>query len=280
MKTQIAKLNTFSPGVTINTSFCVSQDGDEVFMPGGRGSDDKQVILRYNRTGQLLNKWKVKCIHSDYQHLLHLSIGGTPYIAMSCLKCDTMSLYSITNSDPIKAWKREDFISPYAMCHGPNNTILASNMVPGCKEVLVYDVRSTQFTLKDRIPVDVDQAYDIHYMDTDQHGGIVIVSRWLGKVMSAHRIESKTLVWKIEKREIDGKVFEPHGICFDPDNGALYVGDRGKERLIVIEPNTGDVIQSLQVPGVEAIWDLAWRHEQPHIVIHHSGNQITYINMD
>ena len=166
------------------------------------------------------------------------------------------------------------------MCHGPGNTILVSNFVTESREVLVYDVTSTEFTLNDKIPVNVDMATHIHYMETDQHGGIVIVSRWDHHIILAHSIESKTPVWKIENRKIDGQEFSPKGICSDPDTGALYVGDFFDKRLIVIEPNTGELIQSIQMPGVDLIKDIAWCHERPHLVIYHSGNQITYFNMD
>ncbi len=145
----------------------------------------------------------------------------------------------------------------------------------------MYDVTSTQFTLKDRIPVDVDRAHHIHYMETDQHGGIVLVASWVNNVMSAHKIESKALVWKIVNKEIDGKMFSQDGICSDPDTGALYVGDWKNGRVIALEPNTGEVIQSIQLPGVGNIYDIAWCPVQPHLVIEHGivGDQITYYNI-
>ena len=273
-------MNTFSAGVSSMTGFCASRDGEEVFTSGKLGPHDPFVIQRYNRTGQVINTCQVKCGHETF-HFLHLSIGGKPYIAMSCRQCRSISLYSMTDSDPITAFSDEgkDSTVPYAMCHGPNNTILASNRRAGSREVLVYDVTSTQFTLKDRIPVDVDQANHIHYMETDQHGGIVIVSTWFPQIISAHSIESKTLVWKIDSREIDGKEFKPIGICSDPDTRALYVGDHRNERLIVLEPNTGGVIQSIQVPGVGYIYDIAWCPVQPHLVVRHDVDQITYFNI-
>ena len=130
MKTQIIKLNTFSVDVLSRTGFCVSRDGDEVFISGKTGPLDQQVIQRYNRTGQLLNTWQVKCRHDFMQCLLHLSIGGTPYIAVSCWECNSIYLYSMTDSDPIKAFSDKgntyDSTAPYAMCLGPDNTILAS----------------------------------------------------------------------------------------------------------------------------------------------------------
>ena len=188
----------------------------------------------------------------------------------------------MTDSDPITAYchSGEDEAQPWAMCCGPDNTIIVSNWRYGSQEVLVFDVTSTQFTLKDRIPVHVDQARYIHYMETAQHGGIVIVSRWLNpNIMSAHSIDSKTLVWKIENKKIDGKVLQPSGMCSDPATGALYVGDLDNKRLIVLEPNTGEVIQSIQLPGVGEILNIAWCSVQPHLVIFHKKDrkrQITY----
>ncbi len=258
----------------------MSRDGDEVFTSGRPGSDDQHVIQKYSRTGQLLNTWRVKCEHKRRRRLLQLDIGGTPYVAMSCRQCRSISLYSMTDSDPITAFihRREDVANPFALCHGPDNTILASNLVTESREVLVYDVTSTQFTWKDRIPVHVDGALHIYYMETDQHGGIVIVSGILFcNIISAYSIASKTLVWKIENKHIDGKKFEPRGMCSHPDTGVLYVGDWKHERLIVIESNTGEVIHSIQVPGV--VYDLAWSHVQPHLVVYLIGNKITYLNI-
>ena len=259
--------------------FCVSRDGDEVFLHGKPGSRGSDAMQRYSRTGQLLNTWQVKCQHDCSKCLLHLSIGGTPYIAMSCYECQSITLYSKTDSDPITAYCHSgDMAEPGAMCHGPDNTIMVSNWRPGSKEVLVYDVTSTQF----RIPVHVNHTEHIHYMRTAQHGGIVIVSDLDMHIMSAHSLDSKALLWRIENKEIDGKGLRPSGMCSDPDTGALYVGDRYNDRLIVLEPNTGEVIQSIQLPGVELIKNIAWCSVQPHLVIHHykySKYQITYYDI-
>ncbi len=189
----------------------------------------------------------------------------------------------MTDSDPFTAYchSREDRFKPGAMCHGPDNTILASNWF-GREEVLVYDVTSTQFTVKDRIPVNVEQPLHVHYMETVQHGGIVVVATFLPLNkghMSAYGLVSKKLVWKIEDKKIDGKVLKPRGMCSDPDTRVLYVGDWENKRLIVLEPNTGEVIQSIQLPGVGKIWGIAWCSVQPHLVIKHRKD-IRYYNIN
>ncbi len=316
VKMRITEVNSFTAQVSYYWvgGFYVSRDGDEVFMYGSTEPGGSQVLQRYSRTGQLLNTWQVNCQHDCCKHLLHLSIGYTPYVGMSCRECKSIRLYSMTDSDPIRVNSQneksqsglgasfmrvlsffsakshsitaycnsgEEEAAPGAMCHGPDNTIMVSNWRDGSKEVLVYDVTSTQFILKDRIPVHVDQAQHIHYMETAQHGGIVIVSRWnllsSGNIISAHSLDSKALVWKIEKKEIDGKVLWPCAMCSDPDTEALYVGDGFNERLIVLEPNTGEVIQSIQLPGEGGICNIAWCSVQPHLVIRH--DKVTYYNI-
>ena len=262
----------------------MSRDGDEVFLCDRPGSGGSVVLQRYSRTGDRLTRWQDKCWHACSKHLLHLSIGDTPYIAMSCDTCQSITLYGMTDSDPITAYchSGEDEAAPGAMCCGPDNTIMVSNWRLGSKEVLVYDVTSTQFTLKDRIPVFVDLAWHIHYMETDQHGGIVILLDWDKHMISAHSLDSKAPVWKIEDKEIDGKVLEPSGMCSDPDTGALHVVDRRNKRVIVLEPNTGGVIQSIQLPGVGWIHNIAWCSVQPHLVIHHwknDTNHFTYYDI-
>ncbi len=270
--------------------FCVSRDGDEVILCDKPESGGSYVFQRYDRTGQWLNTWQEKCEHDCSKHLLRLRIGNTPYIAMSCWKCQSITLYSMTDSDPITAYcdSGDDQDKPYAMCHGPDKTILASNWRPGSKEVLMYNTTSSHFTLKDRIHVDVDQAFHIHYMETAKHGGILIVSRYdimfrKPNVISAHSVVHKAPVWKLGGKEIEGKLFAPSGMCSDPETGALYVGDWINERLIVIDSNTGEVIQSIQLRGVGLIGYIAWCSVQPHIVLHHwkyNMYQITNYSME
>ncbi len=279
-------MNTCIPNLrSMVHEFCVSRDGDEVFLCGDPRYDGPYVIQRYNKRGQLLNTWNIKCGdgYDGYSEkkLLHLSIDDMPYIATSCWQCKSISLYSMTDSEPITAYSHSppDMAIPCEMCHGPDNTILACNK-DGNREVLVYDVKSTNFTLKDRIPLDACGCRShIHYMETDQHGGIVIVASWELKIMIAHSIESKKLVWKIEKREIDGEMFQPTGICSDRVTGALYVGDRHNRRLLVIEPNTGEVRQSIKLPGVGYVEDIAWCNVPPHLVIFHGLDHTTYYNI-
>ncbi len=110
------------------TTFCASIDGHEVFLSGRVGENKKHVIQRYNRTGQLINTWQVKCGHDVFKYPLHLCLGGTPYIAMSCWKCKSISLFSMTDSKPIKVYihREKDMAMSFAMCHGLDNTILHS----------------------------------------------------------------------------------------------------------------------------------------------------------
>ncbi len=179
----------------------------------------------------------------------------------------------------------ESEIEPSVMCPGPDNTILAINQEIRGKEVLMYDVTSREFTLKDRILLDVNDAENIHYMETARHGGIVIVSTYYS--ISAHSTGSGALVWKIKNTKIDGKVLKPHGMCSNPNKGTLYVSDWNKKRLIAIDSNTGEVIQCIQLPVMGQIYNIAWCHVQNHIAILHQVNhsyrdgfQVTYYSTE
>ncbi len=319
MKTRLKKASSFSvhPCPYSTYGFCVSRDGDEVFLYAMPESASRG-IQRYNKTGELLNTWEEKCGFSLVQHILHLSIDNTSYIALSCWGCRSIRLCNMkstpllninsmflqlntadlqlnthtTDSDPITAYRdsKEDQVRPGAMCHGPDNTILVGNWREGREEVLMYDVTSTQFTLKDRFPVHAWKQFDIHYMETAQHGGIIVVctvGKPNQKVIKAYSIVTKKVVWKTEIGEIHWRVFEPAVMCSDPDTGALYVGDGMNGRLIVIDSNTGEVIQSIQLPGVTHTEGIAWCTVNTHLIMlnykeddSHDTYEITFYDIE
>ncbi len=265
-------------------SFSLGDCDGEVFVIGTPEEDKtSELLCRFKENeeqGELVNVWNLTCGQECVKNVLHLSIYGLPFIAVSCWMCQGITLQIMMNNfyeqDPMLNYSHTDSdqAAPNILCQGPGNTILASNSFPGRKEILQYRLGITMLKLERRIRIDDYEINNVHYLEADDFGQIVIIAKSYRSdhIISAHSMNSQggRPVWRKRNVKIDGLLFEPRGLCSDPtDDHVLYVGDKNSKSLITIDAKTGSILKSALLWGVTHICDIKWSPIQPHIVVGH-----------
>ncbi len=275
-----AENETFTSQLADCDKFCVGRDHivmygtpSEEGAVGGAGAaaPSPGVLHVYNKQGQLERTWLAPaCTHGGY-NLLQTLIEETQYVAVACQNspCNVVHLYNLLSMSADMTVAFQDAGSGNfavgAMCIGPANTILAVNKMVGSREVVLFDCSTTKFTIQDKIPLEMNTPEHVHYVETRQHGGLIIVSKQDSVIATSMR--DREAVWRAPG-QVHGQDFWAWGISSDTW-GRLYVGDVYNDRVIVLDASSGHVIQSLSLPVTGWMQGLGWDETQPHLVVWH-----------
>ncbi len=245
---ELQKVKSFHPQLASwgYTTSCASEEG-EVFIYGKTQPDMPPVIQKYSTDGELLNTWPAPgCGHWQQEggqcHTIeHLIINSESYVVISCStrQCRSITLYETRGDKVLTGYQDQGSGKPIPgpMCLNkvscPADRLLAVNQRhrPNEQEVLVFDCTSTEFTITDRIPIDVIEPPHITCIETWSRGGLLIASDWRKNVISATSMRDKENVWKLEG-ELLRKTIDPQGICSD-SSGRLFIADGKNQRILV-----------------------------------------------
>ena len=200
-------------------------------------------------------------------NILSIIIGNTEYIAVSCSECKIICL---TNPDDLRqnpvVVYRETHEAIGRMCLGPTGTLCALSKTTG--RVSLLDCTSTKFSLKKRLckienmwPDDIcfSEDHDICYIE---HHDLIVLSVWTGNRICAVRSSDGQTVWNIV-----GKC-RSHGLVILPDPGLLLVEVKYSNNIMILSPNTGDILQTIPLPvATRYIYDLHLLNNK--LLVHH-----------
>ncbi len=250
------------------TRFCELRDRGVVFY-GKTSKDATPVLHHYSHQGELINTWTpLPCPeeHEGYNNcLLEIFIDSKQYLATQCChdECEEISLYSLSSGDVQSVYKGkpgEETVMPWAMCLGPDNTILAIDRGGDGKSVAQFTWNGTELVMMKTIPTEIEKPFSVHYSE-----GRVLTYCWQDEVICAVDYTSGETLWKVQG-EVHGKPCKPHGMCSDTQ-GRLYVADADNERVLVLQASSGVVIQEIDMEGLGDLSGIAWCSTQPHLVV-------------
>ncbi len=236
---------------------------------GKTSEDATPVIHHYSHQGELINTWPAlpcpKVHEGENNFLLEIFIDNKQYLATQCHhdECKEIILYSLPSGDVTSVYRGkpgEKAVKPWAMCIGPDNSVLAIDMGGDGKSVVEFTWNGTKLVLTKSIPTEIDQAFSVHYSE-----GRVFTCQWPEEVICAVDYTSGETLWKVQGK-VHGKPCYPHGMCTDTQ-GRLYVADGENERVLVLQASTGRFIQEIDMKGVGTIVGVAWSETQPHLVV-------------
>ncbi len=212
------------------TRFCALRDGGVVFC-GKTSEDSTPVIHHYSHQGELINTWPaLPCSveHEDYNNfLLEIFIDSKQYLATQCFQCMKISLYSLPSGDVRSVYKGkpgEEAVYPWAMCPGPDNSVLAldrGGWWSDGKSVAQFTWNGMELVLGKIVSTEILwiwYPYSVHYSE-----GRVFTCDWEYHVIGAVDYTSGETLWVVQGK-VHGKPCEPHGMCNDTQ-GRLYVAD-------------------------------------------------------
>ena len=252
-----------------NSTSCVLSSGDVVLYDkesnGGNWnlhffSPERQLVEHEART---------ICEHYQCSSLLVVIIGNTEYIAVSCIECDMISLVNAQNlsQEPVVAYRGKDGeVGP--MCLGSTGTLYVVGRFNG--KVSLLDCTSTKFTLKRKLCVlnDLSIGHICHMEDHD----LIVLSSYSYDGVAAVSSSDGQIVWF--KSHV---VSNPMGLAFLCDRDLLLVGDGTNERIQILSPNTGNVLQT--VPLLQKTWWINDLHLINNKLLVHHGHKLFYYSV-
>ncbi len=254
---------------------------------GKTSEDATPVIHHYSYQGELINTWPaLPCSEEHYEYnnfLLEIFFDSKQYPATQCShdECEEISLYSLPSGDVRSVYKGkpgDKAVKPWAMCIGPDNSVLAIDRGGDGKSIAQFTWNGNELVLTKTIPAEIYLPYSVHYSE-----GRVFTCRWDKRVICAVDYTSGETLWKVQG-EVHGKSCEPVDMCTDTQ-GRLYVADGRNRRVLVLEASTGRFIQEIDMKGLGSIYNVAWSETQPHLIVQHGlegqdkKEEISYLNI-
>ena len=192
------------------TRFCLTSEGN-VVLYGVTECDAELIpcIHIYTRSGEVKTVLTPPpCDHNDGCHdIEEIVANGNRCIAVSCSskECKAILLCGRTVpgftdvNDSIAAYSvpKRSLPSPGAMCMKDSNSLLAVLCNEGSYSVCVFDTFSTEFYVKETIPIDVDVPCYICYVKRKFLAGIVIVSKWERQTVAATCLVTGESLWRL-----------------------------------------------------------------------------------
>ncbi len=242
-----------------------------VAMGGKLSKQEPAGVYVYDRQGNVIHSAQApQCNHSDLHAHCLLEVtppGSERHLVISCpLSCEIW-LYSFTTqsfrsvySDPSGRGA-----APGYMCHGPNNTILASDYAIGsCQVAEFYFTNDHTLTLSRLIQAQGNSPVTaVCYAETTQRP-VLFTSNWEEHAIRATHLQSGHTQWHVQG-QVDGKECNPGGLCHGA--GRLYVADVHNQCILVLDAATGGFIQSIVLPHTGRVQNVAWSEQQPRLVV-------------
>ncbi len=262
-------------------------------MCGKLTEQEPAGVYVYNRQGNVIHSGHApQCNRGPHEHFL-LEVtppGSDRHLALSCycyasreiwLYIFTTQRFRSVYSDPNGRGP-----APGYMCHGPNNTILAGDHTTGsCQVAEFHFTNDHTLTLSRLIQVQGNSTVTaVCYAETTQ-GPLLFTSHYGERAIRATHLQSGHTQWQVQGL-VDGKECNPGGLCHGA--GRLNVADGNNRRILILDAATGGFMQSIVLPHIGCVADVAWSEQQPHLVVQQFTvygaekytHSIQYLNID
>ena len=252
--------------------FTVMSSGEDVVW--GKTSDETPPafhIFSLTSTGwKKLRNMKRLCDH-DCVNILPVNIKNKEQIAVSCLYCQSIKLYSLDTLQVTTAFHNPQYY-PSSMCHGENVKLYVVHAVEGAAaKALELGYSEEAFSRPNKIIQSGMNKFSIlHYIPSPHK--VLIFPSWKESIIRAVSVETGEMVWEV-KGKVDGKTCEPHGALYSSHHQALLIADGENCRVLVLHPRDGSHLQTIQLDR-EIVATIELRlHQNKVILWHRDGNQ-------
>ena len=238
------------------------ESGDVVLRGKSSGENPALHFFRSSSTGWTkIREVKPLCEHKDV-FLQSVRVKNTQMLGVSCIWCRMIRLYDVQTGEVTTAFHNQKYY-PGLMSPGEGDALYVIHSVKGLRPVLELNTEQIPFTGPSRtIESGIEKYYDMHYIPAPHK--LIVFSSGLIRAVSVVNGEK---MWEV-KGGIEGKKCNPHGLFFSPDNQVLLVSDGVNNRVIVLNPQDGSVLQTIQLDyQLGPLWHL-FLHQNK-LIIHH-----------
>ena len=227
-------------------------------------------IFSLTSTGwKKLREVKRLCDH-DIVNILPVNIKNKEQLAVSCFECETIKLYNLDTLQAITSFHNLKYY-PASMCHGENGKLCVVHGIKGDTKVLELDYSGEPFSGPSKIiPFRINRYYGLYYIPSPHK--LLIITLWEYSTIQAVSAETGETVWEV-KGEVDGKMCEPHGTLYSSRHQALLIADGRNRRVLVLEPQDGSHLQTIQLDQETGVIIELCLHQNKVVMFHTAGSR-------
>ena len=189
----------------------------------------------------------------------------------ACSSCGVIQRYDIQTSESKITYKK---CKPLCICKGPRSSLF---VLAQEGDLLQLGRKQNESEMKLIRRIDTKEKL-INHMCYIENSHLLVLTT--DKQIQAINPENGLVIWKFTQ-DVDKKKLNPNGLCFSP-NGQIFVADGWNERLIVLNGETGELIQvMLKDEETGWIYDVFWiRHPPQLILLHENHRTISVYNVN
>ena len=183
----------------------------------------------------------VTCEHETGISVLPLTIQDTEYISVTCEHCSSIRLLNVVTGEVTEAFSDSRLRGCDKVTSFPDGTLRI--MYRKEEEIfdLFLDASVTSFQIKDETDPLMDDKHGVPWDLTDD---VALVIRTAPTVIRGVDRKTGNNLWEISG-DIDGAPCKPCGA--DVYKNLFLVFDKESKRVLVLEPDTGKCIQSIDL---------------------------------
>ena len=254
-----------------------------VVLWGKTSEQTPAAIHLYNTSTGFTKLPEVKglCQH-DQQYLLPVTMNNKELLAVSCGLCRIIRLLDVETRDATVAFHDSRFCPVY-MSHGEGDVMyVVVHALKGAKSpVLELNTAQVPFTGPVRtIQSGMKMYFGMCYIPSP-HRLIVLSDNYDPGLIRAVSAETGEKVWEV-KGEVDGVECRPHGMLFSPQHKVLLVADGRNCRVLVLHPEDGSHLQTIQLDREMGVIAELCLHQNKLVVHHHDGRKekVSYFSIN
>ena len=272
---ELKQLSTHDTGIKQwSYGFTVMRQSGDVAVSGredkgyyGSGS----LFVFSLKDGKLRDRKKISpsCGHNYVSsYTSALIIDGREKLVVSCYHCDDFKLLDLQTEEWSTAFTG---CKPNALCSGDSGTLFIQSRED--QTILELDCTSSVFKgpIKNLHPNMLCMA--MCYIPPPVNA--LVLSDWYSSKMVAWSVERDAAIWEFKIK------LKLTGLLFHPEHNVLLVADRKKKRVLIVDPEEGSLIQTIDLPDMGEINALGLDKDQIVMLHGNEGNhiKISYRNL-
>ena len=255
---QLQLLSTHDAGIKVwFKGFTVMPKSGEVVMSGSEDEDASWSLFVFSLKDEKSSRKKINssCGHKGLAFTAPLIIAGREKLVVSCWKCDDLKLLDLQTGEWSTAFKD---CAPANLCPGGSGTIFLQSW----RDQSILQLDSTGPVFKGLLKTLHTDMWCLAMCYIPPPVNALVVSDFLSSKMVALSVESGGLMWEFQRQEggvyyqQKRVVYDRSGLLFHPEHNVLFVADGIRKRVLAVDPGTGGLIQTIDLPEMGAVYDL------------------------
>ena len=244
--------------------FAVSESGESIGVAGQYTKPPLSVTcLNSDKTPLLFARTK------QYRSIIFTKISDKEYLAAVC--DSTIDLWDIENCTARIVYKLQKE-GLWGLCSIDETSVgfWQINAADGLKEVFVLNTETKQWSIGSIVKIkDLKAVDDMCYMRSEDGSPCLVLCSYADQRILTVEMPSGRVRWQIDQEQI-GKHGLPWSICTD-QNGTVCVIETVYNKLLLLSPNDGSVLQSINLSQYEIINPACIRSRREHLYVGHGA---------